>query len=73
MKILILDRSGHTEVKTESTEEAIKELETRMNDGTLAVVESKGAQSYIRDPKELKEYADDPEAKVYVMPQLKGG
>ena len=72
MKIIILDRTGHTEVDA-SADEAIALLEKEMNRRPTSVMVDAPGQStrYLRKAEDARSL--DPDAVVTVAPQLQGG
>lgn len=71
MRLLILDRTGHTEVEVD-TDEMIRQLEREMNGSKAVVAEEPGREPrYLRTPEQARDLR--PEAVVTVMPQLMGG
>ena len=72
MKLIKLDRTGHTELDL-GTEEMIEELQKEMNaPGKVAIAEEPGkAPVYLRKPEQAKDLS--PEARVTIAPQLMGG
>ena len=72
MKLIKLDRTGHTELEL-GTEEMIEALQQEMNaPGKVAIAEEPGKPPiYLRRPEQAKDLS--PEARVTIAPQLMGG
>ena len=72
MKLVKLDRTGHTELECD-VDQMIAELEKEMNTGRkVAVAEEPGKESiYVRKPDQVRRL--HPDTVVTVMPQLAGG
>ena len=72
MKLIKLDRTGHTELDL-GTDEMIEELQKEMNaPGKVVIAEEPGkAPIYLRTPEQAKDLS--PEARVTIAPQLMGG
>lgn len=71
MKLVKLDRTGHTELDL-APEDMIRELETEMNRGKVAIAEVANQRpTYLRKAQDVRALPET--ATITVMPQLAGG